>query len=232
MIDDLLPLFTHAALTAIGAFVGVQSQRMSDDWKTGFKQVFLRGLSVILWPFRWVAKAINDWQRVSAFRHRPLTWDDLPQQAKEKVRFQNLSEDARVEIGVSDLPTSEKRTLLEGYILPRIQGADQPGTVTLFDDSNRTRLSEYALIEVESKGDYVDVLHNGMNLSLKVTFEQPEEGIPFPIGGTISCRTSDWAIVGTIQYRDRTSLGTQSIMVWVSNMSFYRNRIKIFSDTS
>ena len=122
---------------------------------------------------------------------------------------------------------------MEDFILPRMQGADQGGSVTLFDDSNRTRLNEHALIEVEPKGDYVDVLHDGMNLSLKVTFEQPEEGIPFPTGGTISCSTSDWAIVGTIQYRDRISPGRQSIMVWVTSLSLYpkyANRLNIFSD--
>jgi hypothetical protein len=71
-----------------------------------------RGWSELNRPFAWVATEAQEWRRLSDYRRRDLTWDDLPQNSKDSVGLHDLSESTRQEIRLSDLPQGEKRDIL------------------------------------------------------------------------------------------------------------------------
>ena len=84
MNDSLIP---YAIVTAIATMVGALgslgvSKLMSSGLKSSTKKLFVGLLSGVQWPFRLGAAAIKEWRRVSVYRHRPITWDDLPQKSK------------------------------------------------------------------------------------------------------------------------------------------------------
>ena len=138
MSENLPPYLIYGIITAIAAFAGGLglgvSQWMSAGLRSSTRRVFHFLLSGILWPFRWGITAIKEWRRVSVYRHRGITWDDLPyesklavhvqdlsdlaqhlivwdhlpQQAKDDVRFHDLSELARDLITWADLPQQAK----------------------------------------------------------------------------------------------------------------------------
>ena len=250
MNDNLPPYLIYGTLTAIAAFAGGLglgvSQWMSAGFKSSTRKVFLLLLLGTLWPFRWGVTAIKEWRRVSVYRHRLITWDDLPgeskfavhfqdlsdqaqaliswdhlpRQAKNNVRFQDLSEEARALIAVRDLPRGEKFTLLDKLILPQLQGAQHEGTLSLLDDKNSPKLSEAAQVTFVREPDYRDVRHDGMLLSLSVKFANPEAGFHLPVGERIAFHTPRLTVFGSVRNHTRITPNTQTVAVWAMFLMF------------
>ena len=244
MNDNLPPYLIYGTLTAIAAFAGGLglgvSQWMSADLKSSTRKVFNLLLSGLLRPFRWGVTAIKEWRRVSGYRHRRITWDDLPgeskltvhvqdlselargliswddlpQQAKDKVRFQDLSEEARASIGVRHLSLGVKLTILDRFILPQLYDVQHEGTLSLLDDRYSTKLSEAAQVTVSREPDYRDVRQDGMQLTLNTAFTNPRAEFSLPRGESIAFFTRRWRVIGSIEQRTRTP-PTQSVVVRV-----------------
>ena len=230
---------------------------MSDGVKSSIIKGAHRVLSVIMCPFRWGVTAIKEWRRVSVYRHRRITWDDLPgeskfavhfqdlsdlaqslirwdylpQQAKDNVRFQDLSEEARASIRVRDLPLGEKLIILDNAVLPQLHGAQHEGTLSLLDDKDAPTISETAQVTVPPEPDYRDVRQDGMQLTFNVTFVNPEAGFHLPRGtrfGFGTLGTRRWRIVGSIRHHTRISSDTQAVTVWVTFLLL--DSLAVYSD--
>ena len=250
MEDKLPPYLIYGILTAIAAFAGALglgvSQWMSAGFRSSTRKMFHLLLSGIMWPFRRVATEIKEWRRVSVYRHRRITWDDLqgeskfavhfqdlsdqaqaliswdhlPRQAKGNVRFQDLSEEARASITVRDLPRGEKFALLDKLILPQLHSAQHEGTLSLLDDKNSITLSEAAQVTVAREPDYRDARQDGMKLTLDIAFTNPRTEVHLRRGEKIGFTAGRWTTVGSIRQRTRTSSDTQAVTVWVTLLVF------------
>ena len=247
MNDDLL---LYVILTAVAAFAGGLglgvSQWMSSGLKSSTRKVFHLVLLVFLWPFRWVSRGIKEWRRVSGYRHRDLTWDDLPQQSKSKVLFEDLSdlarelinwddlpqgskdkvllqdlcEDARNSIDVKDLPRGQKITLLDKFIFPQLQAMPYEGRLSLIDDKGYVSFEETARITIAQTLDIGLVMQDGMQLALNIAFANPASDVQIPMGRDIAFTAGRWFVLGTVRGRARTGTATQTVTVRVRTMSF------------
>ena len=222
--NDSLPPYISYLLTALAAFAGGLglgvTQRVSAGLLIITRKAFHLLLAGILWPFRWAVTAIKEWRRVSVYRHRRISWDDLPDESRLAVHVQDLSEEARASIGVKDLPLGEKRTILDKLILPNLCDTQHEGGLSLLDDRNSVTLTETAQVTVPPDSNYRDVRQDGMQLSLKVTFAIPEAGFHLPRGTRIGFATCRWRIAGSIRHHTRISSDTQAVEVWVMFLEF------------
>ena len=149
-----------------------------------------------------------------------ITWADLPQQAKNMVRLQDLSDEAQASIRLSDLPRDEKRILLDKFIIPRLQNTLHKGMLSLFDDKDSISLDETAQVSVAQGFDIRSVRQDRMQLTLNIVFTNPGADFQFLRGSNIGFRADSWAFRGEISNRTRISPTTQTIEVWVTAMYF------------
>lgn len=247
MTDNLL---FYVILTAVAAFAGSLglgvSQWMSSGLKSSTRRVFQFLLSVILWPFRWVVTGFKEWRRVSGYRHRDLTWDDLPQESKNKVMFddlsdlaqrlinwhhlsevskhhvsfQDLGDEARSSIKVKDLPRDQKFSLLDQFIMPKLHGVPHEGKLAQFEDKMTVSLSETAQVTIDQALRSGSVQQDRMQLTLKISFINPGTDFPIPMGKMIGFSTDGWVVLGTVNSRVRTDPDAQTVVVWVTNLIF------------
>ena len=259
MSENLPPYLIYGIITAIAAFAGGLglgvSQWMSAGLRSSTRRVFHFLLSGILWPFRWGITAIKEWRRVSVYRHRGITWDDLPyesklavhvqdlsdlaqhlivwdhlpQQAKDDVRLQDLSEEARASIRLSDLPLVEKRNVLDKFIFPKLFGTQHDGELSLLDDRNYVTLQEASQVTFPKEEDYRAVDQNGMLLTFLISFESPETEIALQRYARIGFTCRYWMAAGNVRRRTRVSPGIQSVEVWVTIFSF--DGLSFFTET-
>ncbi len=248
--NDNLPSLSSAILTFIAAFAGALAlgvlRWMSDDVRSSIIRGIHRVLSVILWPFRWVVTEFKEWRRVSVYKHRLITWDDLPleskfnvhfrdlhelvqgfiswddlpQASKDNVQFQDLSELARASIEVKDLPRDQKITLLDKFIFPRLQDAQHVGTLSLFDDNGSVELNETAQVGVAQGLDRRAVSQDRMRMTLNIAFTNPGSDFQLPMRRKIGFSEGSWAVLGTIDNRNRINPTTQTVVVWVTVLIF------------
>ena len=234
MEDNLPPYLIYGILTAIAAFAGALglgvSQWMSAGFRSSTRKMFHLLLSGILWPLRWGVTAVKEWRRVAVYRHRRITWDDLPQESKDNVTFHALSEHARDLIGLKDLPRDEKRRILDNFIMPNLNDVQHDGTLSLLDESGATTLSEYAQVTISRDNPYRDLRQDGMLLSLDIAFESPQNEIAFRVGEKISFESRSRIVAGNIRQRGRMPSGTQLVTVWVTFLYF--DWLHVFSETS
>ena len=247
MTDNLL---FYVILTAVAAFAGSLglgvSQWMSSGLRSGTRRVFDVLLSVILWPFRWVVTGIKEWRRVSGYRLRDLTWDDLPQESKNKVLFEDLSdsaqglinwhhlpevskhhvsfqdlgEEARSSIKVKDLLRDQKFSLLDQFIMPKLQGAPHEGNLALFEDKMTVSLSDTAQVTIDQALSSSSVQQDRMQLTFKISFINPGSDFQIPMGKTIAFSAGGWGVLGTVSSRVRTDPDAQTVVVWVTSLAF------------
>ena len=213
-------------VAAAGAFVGVLG---SEAIRWILRKAETSGRDILRWlllqlkrPFTLTATEIREWRRVSVYRHRSITWSDLPQESKDSVRFHDLSENARDSVKMHQLPQGEKYNLLDKFILPQLRGATFEGTLHLLNNEGSTILAESARVTIPPVEHPGVISQNGMQLQPEITFENPENEIALPRGGRIGFEARAWRMVGNITTRSRVSPGSQSVELWVTDLYFDR----------
>ena len=257
--NENLPPLSYVILTFVAAFAGTIAlgvlRWMSDGVKSSIIKAVRLMLSGILWPFHWAATAVKEWRRVSVYRHRRITWadlpdelkiavhiqdlsdmaqrlivwDHLPQQAKGDVRFHDLSEGARASIGLSDLPLVEKRNVLDKFIFPKLFGTQHDGELSLLDDRNYITLQEASQVTFPKEEDYRAMDQDGMLLDSLISFESPETEIALQRDARIGFTCRYWTAAGNVRRRTRVSPGTQRVEVRVTIFSF--DGLSFFTET-
>ena len=173
-------------------------------------------------PFILVATESREWRRVSVYRHRRITWDDLPKESKDSVRLLDLSENARDSVKMHQLPQGEKYNLLDKFILPQLRGVTFEGTLHLLNDEGSTILAESAQVTIPPFEHPGVISQDGMELQPEITFENSGNEIALPRGGRIGFEARRWRMVGNIVTRRRVSPGSQSVELWVTDLYFDR----------
>ena len=119
MPDNTLLIIVLAFVGSVGGGFGLWlAPRTLPKARGALRKLFRWLLWRAKWPFAYVAGEFREWRGVSGYRHQSLTWDDLPQDSKDQVRFHALSESARGSLKLSDLPQSTKYNLLHTLVLP------------------------------------------------------------------------------------------------------------------
>ena len=221
-------LLDYIILTAVAAgsaaFMGTfgwgLSQTVSPGIKNGIRNMARRVVLGIRRPFSWSATEIREWRRVSTYRHRHITWDDLPKESKDSVRFLDLSENARDSVKMHQLPQDEKYKLLDKFILPKLRGATFEGTLHLLNDEGSTTLFESARLTLPPVEHPGVIDRDGMQLTLLIIFENPENEIALPRGGKIGFEAKAWRMIGNIRTRQRISPGSQNVEIWITYLQF------------
>ena len=162
-------------------------------------------------PFTLIGVEIREWHRVSVYRHRHITWDDLPQDSKDSVKFRDLSENARDSVRMHQLPRGEKYDLLDKFILPKLRGTIFEGALQLFNDEGSITFVESARVTIPPVEGPGHIAQDGMELQPLITFENPENEIALPRGGKIGFDAGAWRMAGNIRtlspYSPRKSEG-------------------------
>lgn len=178
--------------------------------------------------FTWSTDGIREWHRVSAYRHRPLIWDDLPEDSKGKIGFNDLGTQARSAIRLSDLPEGEKYHLLRVVILPRLYDLQHEVNLSIHNDIGReTRNREIKLI-VRDDDFSLEIHQTAMLLSLDVIFPSLELEIDWRANESIWFRAKGWEMGGIIVRHNQICPGRQRVAVYVNQFSF--DRLVIFNE--
>ena len=216
----------YAILTFVAAFAGAfgwgVSQKVSPGIRGSLRNVLDRPRLGIKRLFRWGVTEVKERHRVSGFRHRPITWEDLPQESKDLVKFHDLSESARNSIMLRDLPRNDKDNLLDRFILPKLRSRPFEGQLSLLDDRDSITLTEAAQITVSPDDYQYYADQEGLQIILDIKFENPENEIRCPRGAVIGFESGPWRFVGKTRERGRISPGSQRVVVWITFLSFDR----------
>ena len=162
---------------------------------------------MIKWPLNWIATEFKERRRVSRYKHRPITWCDLAQEEKNNVRFHHLGEPARELMKIHNLPRTEKYSLLDKFILPHLFGSTLGGTLHLFDEANRLILGELVHVTVPREDITTQIGRDTITLEIHITFDDPQNQFPCPVGREIGFSSQSWHFVGRIQQRSRLVTG-------------------------
>ena len=183
-------------------------------------------------PFTWCADGIGEWKRVSAYRHRIITWDDLPPDSQNSVGFQDLSPDSqnsvdfqdlsepsRRSISFKDLPLDPKSMLLEKFILHKIYGSQHSGELHKIDELNRPVSSRAVQIAVNRGISHYDMRQDGMLIVIDVEFVL--HGQEFAIQRDDKIWFSgDWQMAGKVRGETPMELGKYQLTLWIDMLHF------------
>lgn len=171
-------------------------------------------------PFIWVAMEIREWRRVSAYRHRRITWDDLPQESKYSVSFHDLSTSAREAIKLTDISQTEKYVLIYGLILPELKGSQINGQLQALDKNGRGTLRRSVQIDIDDDDMFVQIDQTGMTLPVKVVFQNASEEIPCQIGARFYFYSREVTFTCKVAMHNQPYPGTQEVTVWIDHLLF------------
>ena len=127
--------------------------------------------------FTWIAGEVREWQRVSNYRHRFLTWDDLPQGSKDTVTISDLSQPVRDSIKLQDVSQMDKYYLIHKFILPSLNDSSLEGIVYKLDDNDRRTNERRVQIIIPEDDFFVQVCQNTMLLPIVIDFLDPTHEI-------------------------------------------------------
>ena len=157
------------------------------------RRLIRRGWYEIKRPFAWGRAILQECRRLYSYFGRDITWDDLPQNSKDNVKFHDLSESARLQLRLidlsnavrrkmrlSDLPQDEKNRILSKIFLPDIYDSQYHATLAQFDNVNSTpRIREVELVVQKADDFHTEIWQDGMELRLTINFQNSEYEIPF-----------------------------------------------------
>ena len=171
-------------------------------------------------PFAWCADGIGEWKRVSAYRHRIITWDDLSPDSQNSVGFQDLSEPSRRSISFKDLPLDPKTMLLEKFILHKIYDSQHSGKLHKIDELNRPVSSRAVQIAVNRGISYYDMRQDGMLIVIDVEFVPPGLAITLQRDDKIWFSGEDWQMAGKVREETPMELGKYQLALWIDMLHF------------
>ena len=76
--------------------------------RTSYRSIGSTGRKIV----KRIRTELAEWKRLYGYRHRKFAWTDLPQESKDKVRLQDLCNEARRRVRFHDLPESVKADFL------------------------------------------------------------------------------------------------------------------------
>ena len=211
------------AVTAVGTVVAVVFYNVA-GWilskiRSGGRRV-LRSISLGLKrPFAWCADEIGEWKRVSAYRHRIITWDDLPPDSQNSVGFQDLSEPSRSSISFKDLPLNPKIILLETFILHGIYGSQHSGILHKIDEQNRAVSNREVQIVVNREIPNYDIQQERIRVIIDAEFVLPGQEFALQRDDEIWF-DGGWQMGGKVIRETPMGLGKYQITLWVDTLAF------------
>lgn len=219
-------------VAAAGAFVGVLGSELI-RWI--LRKAETSGRGILRWlfnqlkrPFGWVVLEVREWRRVSGYRHREITWDDLLQDARDSVDFHDLSVRARGSVQMKDTPQSLKYDLLHTFVLPEIDGVSHAGKLHRLDSSGHPELSRDVQVAFSWNHPSFYVGQDGMRLDLEIGFSSIQEEIPCQPNARIMLDLGTIALIGDVKRHNQLRPGSQWVEVWISY--FLYKAMLIFSD--
>ena len=180
-------------------------------------------LSKLSWPLRWIVAEIKEWHRVSGYRHRLITWNDLPQISQDQVTLRDLGESARNSVSLCDLSQYGKYHLLDKLILPKVWDLQFTGRVALLDDRWSPSISRDVQLTIRKNNQHhLTINQDGMKLNVEVAFPDPTLEIPWPSNAPISFHVPglSWNVTGKLLEHYPLSPGSQSIDIWIEVFHF------------
>ena len=228
MVSMNFDFLSNAISILLGGLLLLAVQWILRKTHAGGKGVLRECWSRFRRPFVWAATEISEWRTVSKYRHRPLTWDDLPEASRDKVRLQDLSEPARRSMHISDLPEKEKRLLLNEFVLPELSENQHKGNLSKLDSRNRPTLRREVELSLQSDAPYISTKQDGIELPFTVEFKTPQEEVVYETMERIWFVGRNWQFVGNVLRQHSTIPGSQKFEIWATHLRF--DDIWIFYD--
>ena len=221
MPDNTLFIIVLTFVGTVGGGFGLWlAPRTLPKVRGGLRKLFRWLLRGAKWPFAYIAGEVGEWRGVSGYRHRSLTWDDLPQDSKDQVQFHALSESARRSIKLSDLPQSTKYNLLHTLVLPEFEEKRLEGRLQRLDNNGYPELTRDVelLVNSRSPGAYID--QAGMQVGLEIIFASIQEEIPCQPNTRFMFHSGQIVMAARVLNHHQPCPGRQQVSAWISHLSY------------